>query len=377
MNPAELAALAERPWAHDFFQTLRRIEAQHPELPRLGSALRPRAEPLRLGQDVELDMAPAALSSFAARQGPPRLGVRFFGLFGPNGPLPLHLTEYVRERARHHGDAAPARFADIFHHRALLLYYRAWAQAQPAAQLDRADDDAFARWLGSLAGQGGAAFAAHDGVPDAARRFHVGTLARGPRNAEGLEKILRAHFGVPAHVQPHLAHWLPLPAQDCTRLLNAGAAVRLNALGVAALAGRRVRDRQSRFGLRLGPLGWADYERFLPGQPAQQALRDWVGDYVGAALSWELRLCLRGAQVPPLQLLPRAGRRGGQPWARSLARLGWTCWLGTGGAPADRADLRLRSRRPDDDFGRWAAGPALAKVVQPAREPRPCPPRSL
>ena len=33
---------------------------------------------------------------------PPRLLVHFFGLFGPDGPLPLHLTEYARDRRRNH-----------------------------------------------------------------------------------------------------------------------------------------------------------------------------------------------------------------------------------------------------------------------------------
>ena len=89
---------ALQPWSHDFFALLRRIQAERADLPPLGTALRPAGEPLRLGQDVELDFAPAALSSWRMSEltGVPRLGVRFFGLFGPMGPMPLHLTEFVR-----------------------------------------------------------------------------------------------------------------------------------------------------------------------------------------------------------------------------------------------------------------------------------------
>ena len=68
---------------------------------------------------------------------PPRLQVRLFGLLGPNGPLPLHLTEYARERLRHAGDPTLSRFLDLFHHRFLALFYRAWAQAQPTVNHDR------------------------------------------------------------------------------------------------------------------------------------------------------------------------------------------------------------------------------------------------
>ncbi|UCE31921.1 MAG: type VI secretion system baseplate subunit TssG, partial [Burkholderiales bacterium] len=48
------ARLLEAPWAFDFFQALRRIEAAHPELPRLGEAQRPRDEPVRMGQEPSL-----------------------------------------------------------------------------------------------------------------------------------------------------------------------------------------------------------------------------------------------------------------------------------------------------------------------------------
>jgi type VI secretion system protein ImpH len=62
---------------------------------------------------------------------PPRLMQRIFGLLGPNGALPLHLTEYARERAQHHGDPTFQRFLDTLTHRFALLFYRAWAEAQP------------------------------------------------------------------------------------------------------------------------------------------------------------------------------------------------------------------------------------------------------
>jgi hypothetical protein len=89
------------------------------------------------------------------QQGPvTRVDVRMFGLFGPNGPLPLHMTAFARERRLHKGDHTFQAFADLFHHRLLLLFYRAWAQAQPTASLDRPRDDRFAGYVGSLIGVG-------------------------------------------------------------------------------------------------------------------------------------------------------------------------------------------------------------------------------
>src|SRR5215210_2308786 len=142
---AFFAELAATPYRFDFYQTLRRLECLYSGQPRWGKALRPLDERVRFGQDPDLSFAPASLASFeAGLEGrPPRLQVRLFGLLGPNGPLPLHLTEYTRERLRNAGDPTLSRFLDIFHHRFLTLFYRAWAQAQPHVNRVRPNDDRF------------------------------------------------------------------------------------------------------------------------------------------------------------------------------------------------------------------------------------------
>ena len=52
---AFFSALAEAPYQYDFYQTLRRLECLYHEKPRWGQALRPVDEPVRLGQDPDLD----------------------------------------------------------------------------------------------------------------------------------------------------------------------------------------------------------------------------------------------------------------------------------------------------------------------------------
>lgn len=333
------AELAQSPYAHDLFQVLRRIQAHSPNVPRLGDALRPRDEAVRLGQDPELAFAPANLHSFTAGEGtPPRIGQLGFGLFGPMGPMPLHLTEYVRERARGHGDATMMRFADVFHHRAVLLFFKAWAQSRPVVHRDRPWDDDFSRWVSALFGQAGKPFAQRDVLPDDAKRLHAAALSRGPRNAEGLVKILQSYFGVNVALEASVGHWLDLQDEDRSRLLPSTAPGRNTALGQRAVLGKRVWDRQSNFRLRIGPLSYEQYQRFLPGQPARKALRDWLRQYLGLSLSCEMQLVLQGHEVPRLQIgrcsAPATPVRGGQ--------LGLNAWLGRRGPHPDRADLRLR-----------------------------------
>jgi type VI secretion system protein ImpH len=324
--------LAREPWKHDFYALLRRIDALWPDEARLGTALRPSAEPVRLGQDPELDFAPAAVMSFEANaKTPPRVGVRFFGLFGPMGPLPLHLTEYARDRLRNHGDATMARFADVFHHRLLLLFYRAWAQSQPAVQADRERDDQFAKWVSALFGQAPKHLRHADSVPDAAKRYMAGHLARPTRNPESIVKVLRQYFGVPIRVESHVGHWLKLRAEDRCRLGSA-ASRRSAALGVSAVAGGKVWDRQYKLRLHIGPLTLAQYHQFLPGQKSLTELRDWMRQLLGFEMLWDVRLLLQGHEIPPLGV----GRKAAQP-----ASLGRTTWLGRKGPHADRGDVYL------------------------------------
>jgi len=333
------AELAAAPYRYDFYQTLRHLECLYDGKPRWGQALRPVDEAVRLGQDPDLSFAPAPLASFEARDGQtPRLQVRLFGLFGPNGALPFHLTEYAHERLTHSGDATFSRFLDIFHHRFLALFYRAWAQAQPHVNRDRPRDDRFTTYIGALFGMSSPAFRDRDRVPDLARFFHVGALIRQVRNAEGLTRILQHFFRVPVQIEEFVGHWLLLGANERTYLTPGGAA-----LGSGAVLGSRVWDRQHKFRIRLGPLTLKQYESFLPVPPGSRGgedsqgvpgnaplaeLVDWVRTYLSFELDWDVRLLLQRQQVPVLTL------GGGQ-------RLGWTTWLGHRQRDTDADDLLL------------------------------------
>ena len=330
-----LAELAREPYRYDFYQTLRRLECLYGDRPRWGTALRPIDEPLRLGQDPDVAFAPAPLASLEFDGGArPRLQVRLFGLLGPNGPLPIHITEYARHRLRHAGDPTLSRFLDLFHHRFLTLFYRAWAQAQPAVNRDRPHDDRFVAYVGSFVGVAPPALRGRDSVPDLARLFHAGTLVRQVRNADGLAAILRQFFHVPAAIEEFVGHWLRLGPRERTYLRRDGAS-----LGAGAVLGRRVWDHQGKFRIHLGPLTLAQYQAFLPSRAADPAapngpgtllkkLVDWVRFYLCFELDWDVRLTLRQDQVPRMRL-------------GSVGQLGWTTWLGTRTAASDAGDLCL------------------------------------
>jgi type VI secretion system protein ImpH len=329
-DPVELGMLLEAGAARmDFFQVLRLIENAHPQLPRIGSALRPRDDAVRFGQDPALVFHPTMLGQFMRANGEARarLAVNFFGLLGANGPLPTHITEYVRDRLRHGGDATLLAFLDVFHHRMLSLFYRARASAEPAINLDRADGDRFSVFVGSLFGIGAPALRERDAIGDFAKLHFAGLLANKARPASGLASILRAYFKLPLQIEQFAGHWMPLPAEIQSRIGRAGDG---NRLGGSLVLGRKVWDCQNRFRIVIGPVGYDDYRRFMPGGDSLKRLLAWVKTYAGLALDWEVRLILKKEEMPALRL-------GG------ATRVGWSTWLASA-APRRNPDQMRISR---------------------------------
>jgi type VI secretion system protein ImpH len=324
VDPALWAGLVDQPFEHDLFMLLRRLDAQG-DHPLLGRAPRPVDEPLRLGQEPSMAFAPSNVSGVdIGSDGPPRISIYGFGLFGPNGPLPLHLTEYARERKRHHNDHTLSAFADLFHHRLILLFYRAWADAQSVNSLDRPDGHRFVDYVASLMNMGQPGLKARDRIADHARTFMAGHLVRQTRNPEGLIQILKLYFDVPVQVVEFVSDWVMIDDRQVSRI--GGLLGSNQRLGSGMTIGLAVRDAQSRFRLELGPLSQEQFRDFLPGSRRLQQVVDWVRQYVGIEFAWELRLVLRKQEAHGMRL-------------NSSQRLGWGSWLGTRLADTDAGDM--------------------------------------
>jgi type VI secretion system protein ImpH len=322
-------SLAHAPWSFDFFQAVRRLECAHRSRPRVGYSSHANEDPVRFAQVPSLAFAPSTLASFGTDHGgatsAPRLAVHFFGLLGPNGPMPLHFTDFVRDRLRSH-DATLARFLDVFHHRMISLFYRAWACNQPTVSFDRPDQDRFGVYVASLFGMGIASYRSRDALPDIAKLHYAGRLVCQTHHAEGLEAIVADYFGMPAEIDQCVGQWLAVPAESACRL---GGSRARGELGINVIVGDRVWDCQMKFRLKLGPMTFAEYQRMLPGGSSLARLVAWVKNYIGDALEWDARMILKKEEVPALRL--------GQ-----VGQLGWSTWLTSRPMSRDADDLVLR-----------------------------------
>jgi len=323
-----IAQLAEKPFSFDFYAAVRLLQSRSPDQPRIGHSWSPRQDPVRFAQSPALEFAPSTLEAVRQKDParPPTLYSRHFGLFGPNGPLPLCLTEYARDRILHHGDVTFVAFCNVFHHRLLSFFFRAWADAQKTVDFDRPNDQHWSHYVGSLMGIGMDSLEGRDSVPDRAKLYFAGRLVQQARNAEGLEAILQDFFGIQTEVWTFVGRWLKLPPGSSCKL---GYSPETGTLGATVILGARVWTCQLHFSLRMGPMKLVEFERLLPLGDSFKRLCDWIRQYAGDHYSWDLRLVLARDEVPAIQI----GRYG---------RLGWTTWLKTKPFGHDAEDLVLQ-----------------------------------
>lgn len=315
---------AARPWRYGFVPLMRRLAAVEPSMPPIGKAERPQQESFRLGQQASLAFAPRELAKVEIKPGAderPRAHIKLFGLgsLGPNGALPIHFTELVRERVEGRRDAALADFLDLFHHRAFTHFYRAWSQSQSAAGLDRSGEETFSAYIARLVGDEpsemqGSALASHARWASSAHRV------RAARNPDGLVSTLSRFFGVEVHLCEYMLQWMPIEPQDQCVL---GQPRSSNVLGEGAMLGEVVPDRQSRFGLVMGPLDLDGYLRLTPQGAATgrdlPALVEIVRSFIGFEYVWEVELLIDRAAAPRAHL-------------GDGTQLGWSTWMAGEGA---------------------------------------------
>jgi type VI secretion system protein ImpH len=224
-------------------------------------------------------------------------------------------------------------FADMLTHRLFTLLYRAWSSAHPAPSFDRAVEgdagavarDRFESKVAALSGHAETGFRHRDAMPDLAKRHFVGHLTPGPRHAEGLMSIFSAFVRSPVTIKQFVGEWLELEPDDRWQL---GA---MAGLGRATSIGTRVYSHASKFRLRIGPMGLADFQRLMPGSVSLTRLEDIVRNYLGDTLDWDINLVLARTEVPQAQL-------GGS------TMLGHTSWIGVRAQDSDADDLYLVPR---------------------------------
>ena len=327
--------LFEEPFAFEFFQAVRLLEKVYRERKPVGGEALPIDEVVRFRSRIGLDFPASEIQEIHEvtdkETGETRVEMveNFMGMAGVSGVLPTHYTELVMDRIRHR-DTSLWTFLDIFTHRAVSMFYRAWAKYRFPVAYERGDQD-FTSYIYDLSGLGTNGIRGRLDIDDEALLPYSGLIGQKPHSQNALENILTDHFGVPSKIQQFFGQWLNLGEEDITRLGRDN-----SALGESAIIGTRIWDQQSKFRIRIGPVNFKQFQAMLPNGSANKPLHSVVKFMAGYDFGYDVQLVLSAKQVPGTVLTTKAVRR---------PALGWTSWLRT--KPFTMDDEQVIMQAPD------------------------------
>ena len=280
-----------------FLPYLRHLEQNARGAPPIGRNARLKDELALIGQDPFLSFPDANLSHLGrAKNGKPVVRCRFMGYFGPQGALPLNMTEEVM-RWCIGGDTAFVDFADIFATRFIQLYYRTWSDGRAITQFDHPDQYRFEQYLHAQAGLGSPAMLGTGAVDDV-HRLRLTPLTMGRvKSATKLRKMLEVHFKTDIEVEEMVPTWMNFEPDSLTRIGQQG-----STLGRDIHLGSRVRSISEKIRLHLRLPTLDRYRAFLPGQKNHAQLRDLVFTYLGKTLEVDVILWLPAGQIMPAKI---------------------------------------------------------------------------
>jgi type VI secretion system protein ImpH len=331
-SPPLIERLFAEPHRFRFFQAVRLLEREASRRaarrggPKVGEEAEPRFEPVRFRSHVSLGFTPSEIVEMkpspepreaGGARPPPEMTVAFFGLAGAKGVLPFHYTALLIRSLRAKS-VALRDFLDVFNHRLIALFARAWAKYRLPIVYEGAaapGTDPISASVRALVGLGGETLHGHTRVGDETILHYAGHFAHNPRSASGLEAVLSDYFRRAVRVEQFRGRWLNLSPMEQTALPGDDERRgRYAELGSTATLGRRVWDVQGSFRLHIGPLDYAQFLRFMPdGEDLKRAV-ELTELYVGTALRFDVQLTLRKDCVPATRL-------------DGMGRLGWNSWL--------------------------------------------------
>jgi type VI secretion system protein ImpH len=334
--------LLQEPHRFDFFQAVRLLESlartQARDDPRrqrrpVGGDQPPEREVVRFRTRPSLGFAASAVSQIrpalprtGAPNGeppPPEMVVTFLGLTGAAGALPYHYTALLLRRVRLK-DQALRDFLDLFHHRLLSLFYRAWEKyrlpfAYERSRFDGNAEDAVSQGLYCLVGLGTGGLRRRLAFDDEAFLYYAGHFAHAPRSAVALEGVLEDYFAMPVRVEQAHGQWLALGREDQALMPSEALPQgQNNQLGLDVVIGERVWDIQSKFRVRVGPLSYRQFRALMPNGDGLRPLCQLARTYAGAEFDFDVQAVLAPAEAPWCRLSSEADGE---------AYLGWNTWV--------------------------------------------------
>lgn len=311
--------LIDEPYRFEFFQAVRLLEKIFPEHQPVGREASTTTEIVKFRSRMALDFPASQIHEIKettdeiSDEHKMEMFINFMGMVGVSGVLPVHYTQLIMDRVRYR-DTAMWDFLDIFTHRTVSLFFRAWEKYRFPVAYERGNDD-FSAYLFDFVGLGTIGLRGRMSLADESLLPYSGLIAQKPHSANALANILGDYFRVSAKIKQFFGQWLDLDTESVTQLGKAN-----SLLGASAIIGSRVWEQQSKFRVVLGALSFKEFQAFLPNGTAHKPLKSIISFMVGLEFDFDTQLVLKAKEVPGCILTTRAMRR---------PMLGWTSFLKT------------------------------------------------
>lgn len=218
--------------------------------------------------------------------------VSFLGLTGPSGTLPMHYSELVLERIKRK-DPTMRDFFDLFNHRLIALFYRAWEKYRFSCQYQSTTDnsDTFSYVLKMLAGQ-----------RDELSLFYAGFFARPIRSAQLISSQLSHLLNANVEITPLKGRWIYLNKDEQSQLPNRQQPLgQFAQLGYSCMLGSRVWDINSTILINISAQPNI-IRSLLPGKSAYLKMQQLINTYLDPAIQTRVCLTARNADFPGICL---------------------------------------------------------------------------
>jgi type VI secretion system ImpH/TssG family protein len=317
-----LANVAKATKRFGLFPLVRGAEARALELPKVGTAKRPEQNIVDLAQTPSLGFAASTLTKIDTKAGRTKVSGYWLGLTGTMGPLPTHLTEFAFYEKRYASNQPFGDWLDLLAGRMLQLFYRSWADSQPAVLADRPDEDRFSQYLAALTGAMEGA-GEHSSFPPRAR-VHYAALFGGSRSAVAIEDGLGHLLGQKVWLHEFQGKWRAFEPEDLGRLGKSYVT-----LGGDAVLGGKVRSASDAFRVVIRAKNLRDYQSLLPTGQRFAIAAEALDAFKPSHLEWDICLEIDDKQAPPARLDGRS-------------QLGWSSWVKSK-QPAKRTSSFIRA----------------------------------
>jgi type VI secretion system protein ImpH len=256
-----------------------------------------------------------------------RVEATFFGLHGPDSPLPGDYLDVIAQEAGQ-GEGIRAPFLDFFNHRLLSLLHVAWRKYRYYIRFRPQASDPMSAYLFALVGLHDADLRGATPLPWSRLLTYAGLIAGRSRAPSVVAGIIAHCFDLSAvAIREFESRVVAIPAAQRMAL-----GVRNGALGDSFMVGSRVRTLSTKFTIVIGELDQQRFRDFLPSGADFPRLRSLMEFLLRDPMAYDLQLGLKREHVPPFSLHRAVG-----------AHLGWTSFLGDD-AHRTEAPVRIRVR---------------------------------